>query len=65
VALPMVFLRQMSNMKGVSMFKTDMLEIAVDRPTYIHVDGNLKHITEPATVQILPRALKVMFPPKK
>lgn len=65
VALPMVFLKQMHIMKGVSMFKTDLLEIAVDRPTYIHVDGNLKHITEPATVQILPRALKVVFPPKE
>jgi len=62
VALPMVLLKQMQMLKGVSMFKTDMLQIAVDRPTYIHVDGNLKHISEPATVEILPRALKVVFP---
>ncbi len=62
VALPMVFLRQMSSLKGVSRFKTDMLEIAVDRPTYIHVDGNLKHMSGPATVQILKNALKVVFP---
>lgn len=62
VALPMVFLRQMDSLKGVSRFKTDMLEIAVDRPTYIHVDGNLKHMSGPATVQILKNALKVVFP---
>jgi hypothetical protein len=24
--------------------------------------GNLKHISEPAAVEILPRALKVVFP---
>ena len=64
VALPMVLLKRMEMLKGIKMFKTDILEIAVDRPTYIHVDGNLKHMTEPATVEILPKALKVLFPPK-
>ena len=65
VALPMVLLRQMKILKDVQMFQTDILQIAVDRPTYIHVDGNLKHMNEPATVEILPNALKVVFPPKK
>ncbi|MEW6756944.1 MAG: diacylglycerol kinase family protein [Acidobacteriota bacterium] len=63
VALPMVLLRRMEMLSGVKTFKTDILEISVDRPTYIHVDGNLKTLTEPATVEILPLALKVMFPP--
>ncbi len=64
-ALPMVLLRRMDLMEGVKMFKTDILQISVDRPTYIHVDGNLKHLSEPATVEILPKALKVVFPPRK
>ena len=64
VAMPMVLLRRMEMLKGVQFFKTDVLELSVDRPTYIHVDGNLKHMNEPATVEILPKALKVLFPPK-
>jgi diacylglycerol kinase (ATP) len=64
VALPMVFLKRMHVMRGVQMFKTDLLQISVDRPTFIHVDGNLKHMHEPATVEILPKALKVVFPAK-
>ena len=36
---------------------------SVDRPTYIHVDGNLARLHEPAIVEILPKALKVHFPP--
>ena len=64
VALPMVLLKQMQVLRGVQMFKTDLLQISVDRPTYIHVDGNLEHMHEPATVEILPKALKVLFPPK-
>ncbi len=64
VALPMVLLRRMNVLKGVSFFKTDVMKISVDRPTYIHVDGNLKRMTEPATVEIIPKALKVVFPPE-
>jgi diacylglycerol kinase (ATP) len=64
VALPMVLLRRMNMLKGVKTFRTDILEISVDRPTFIHVDGNLKRMSEPATVEILPKALKVVFPPK-
>ncbi len=64
VALPMVLLRRMNVLKDVSFFKTDVLQISVDRPTYIHVDGNLKRMTEPATVEIIPKALKVVFPPE-
>lgn len=64
VALPMVLLKRMEMLKGVRFFKTDVLQISVDRPTYIHVDGNLKRMTEPATVEIMPKALKVVFPPK-
>ena len=64
VAMPMVLLRRMEMLKGVQFFKTDVLQLSVDRPTYIHVDGNLKHMNEPATVEILPKALKVLFPPK-
>jgi len=64
VALPMVLLRRMNVLKGVSFFKTDVMQISVDRPTYIHVDGNLKRMTEPATVEIIPKALKVVFPPE-
>ncbi len=64
VALPMVLLRRMKMLKGVQSFKTDILQIAVDRPTYIHVDGNLRQMTEPAIVEILPKALRVVFPPK-
>lgn len=63
VALPMVLLRRMELLSGVKTFKTDILEISVDRPTYIHVDGNLKTLTEPAIVEIVPRALDVLFPP--
>ena len=64
VALPMVLLKRMDLLDGVKAFKTDILEVSVDRPTYIHVDGNLKHMDGPAIVEILPKALKVVFPPK-
>jgi YegS/Rv2252/BmrU family lipid kinase len=64
VALPMLMFRRYEVLRGVKFFKTDVMEIAVDRPTYIHVDGNLKRLTEPAIVEILPKALQVVFPPK-
>ncbi len=62
-ALPMLFLRRVRAMRDCHFFRTDLMKIAVDRPTFIHVDGNIQRLTEPTTVEILPAALKVLFPP--
>jgi len=62
-ALPLLFIRGVRAMRDCRFFRTDLMKITVDRPTFIHVDGNIRHLSEPATVEILPSALKVIFPP--
>lgn len=62
VALPLVLFRQSKRLRSVHFFRSDLVRVAVDRPSFIHVDGNLHHIREPFTVEVLPAALKVLFP---
>jgi YegS/Rv2252/BmrU family lipid kinase len=62
VALPLVFVRRMHWLKGVRFFRADVLQVSVDRPTLIHVDGNLETHTGCAVAEILPAALRVLFP---
>jgi len=62
VALPMVVLRQTKRLEGCHFFRSDLVRVGVSRPTYIHTDGNLHHVREPFTIEVLPRALSVLFP---
>jgi diacylglycerol kinase (ATP) len=62
VALPLVFARRMHWLKGVRFFRADILQVSVDRPTLIHVDGNLERHDGSAVAEILPEALRVVFP---
>lgn len=62
IALPLVVLRQARRLEGVHYFRSDLVRVAVDRPSFIHVDGNLHHVREPFTVEVVPRALTVLFP---
>lgn len=61
-ALPLVFARRMHWLKGVRFFRTDVLQVSVDRPTLIHVDGNLETHSGSAVAEILPEALRVVMP---
>ena len=60
--LSMVLFRQVEMLEECRFFKSDILRVAVNRPTYIHTDGNLHHVREPFTIEVLPAALKVLFP---
>ncbi len=62
-ALSMVLMRQVERLEECRFFRSDLVRVAVSRPTYIHADGNLHHVREPFTVEILPAALRVLFPP--
>jgi YegS/Rv2252/BmrU family lipid kinase len=60
--LSMVLFRQVEMLQDCRFFKSDILRVAVNRPTYIHADGNLHHVREPFTIEVLPAALNVLFP---
>ncbi len=60
--LSMVLFRQVEMLDGCKFFKSDILRVAVSRPTYIHADGNLHQVREPFTIEVLPAALNVLFP---
>lgn len=60
--LSMVLFRQVEMLEECKFFKSDILRVAVSRPTYIHADGNLHHVREPFTIEVLPAALNVLFP---
>lgn len=62
MAFPLIVLRQAKRLQAVHYFRSDLVRIAVDRPSYIHVDGNLHHVREPFTAEVMPAALKVLFP---
>lgn len=61
-ALPLVFVRRMHWLRDVRFFRADVLQVSVDRPTLIHVDGNLERHDGSAVAEILPEALRVVLP---
>ncbi|MEJ2367812.1 MAG: diacylglycerol kinase family lipid kinase [Acidobacteriota bacterium] len=63
VALPMVLMRQHQRLRRCRLFRCDLFKVSVSRPIYMHLDGNLHYLREPMTVEVLPAALKVLFPP--
>lgn len=63
VTLPSFFFRRIDSIGGCRLFRTDVLSISVDRPLYIHVDGNVHRMNEPFTAEVIPSALRVLFPP--
>ena len=63
VNLPKVFKGTHVEQDEVSVFRAPRLEVSASRPFPVYADG--EHITDlPATLRLLPRALRVIVPPR-
>lgn len=60
--LPKVFSAKHVELEGVKVFRAREVEIAADRPFDVYADGEIL-TSLPATVRVVPRAVRVIAPP--